>query len=65
MKFIKAMKNQKDKEWVDIKELTPLRFMPYVADLFHKITHRDLRGLGTYMDWVGVGSVGYQFPMDQ
>ena len=33
-KFIKAMQNWKDREWVDIKELTPLRHMPYVADLF-------------------------------
>ena len=49
------MKNQKDKEWLDIKELTPLRFMPYVADLFRRVTNRDLRGLSDYTDWMGIG----------
>ena len=55
-RFIKAMKNRKDHEWVDIKELTPLKFMPYVAELFRNITGRDLQGLGDYMGWVGIGS---------
>ena len=55
-RFIKAMKNRKDREWVDIKELTPLKFMPYVAKLFRNITGRDLKGLGDYMGWVGIGS---------
>ena len=54
-RFLKAMKNQKDHEWVDIKELTPLKFMPYVAELFWNITSRDLKGLGDYMGWVGIG----------
>ena len=27
-RFITAMKHRKDSEWVDIKELTPLEFMP-------------------------------------
>ena len=54
-RFIKAMKNQKDHEWVDIKELTPLKFMPYVAELFWNITSRDLKGLGDYTGWVGIG----------
>ena len=51
-RFVKAMK---DREWVDIKELTPLKFMPYVAKLFWDITGRDLKGLGDYMGWVGIG----------
>ena len=55
-KFIKAMKNHKDREWLDIKELTQLQFMPYVARLFHDITSIDLKGLGDYMDWMGAGS---------
>ena len=55
-RFIKAMKNQKDSEWVDIKELTPLKFMPYMAELFWNITGRDLKGLGDYMAWVGISS---------
>ena len=53
--FIKAMKNRKDKEWLDIKELTPLRFMPYVADLFRRVINRDLKGLGDYTNWMGIG----------
>ena len=53
--FVKAMKARKDSEWVDIKELTPLKFMPYVAKLFWDITSRDLKGLSDYMGWVGLG----------
>ena len=54
-KFLKAMKNQKASEWVDIKELFPLKFMPYMAELFWNITGRDLKGLGDFMGWVGLG----------
>ena len=54
--FLKAMKNQKASEWVDIKELSPLKFMPYMAELFRNITGRDLKGLGDFMGWVGLGS---------
>ena len=54
-RFVKAMKDWKDHEWVDIKELTPLKFMPYIAKLFRDITVRDLKGLGDYMGWVGLG----------
>ena len=36
--FIWAMRAQKENEWVDIKELNPLRFMPYITRLFHKVT---------------------------
>ena len=54
-KFIKAMKNRKEREWVDIKELTPLEFMPYVARLFRDITNVDLRGLSDYTGWMGLG----------
>ena len=55
-RFVKAMKDRKDHEWVNIKELTPLKFMPYVAKLFREITGRDLKDLGDYMGWVGLGS---------
>ena len=55
-KFLKAMKNQKASEWMDIKELSPLKFMPYMAELFWNITGRDLKGLGDFMGWVGLGS---------
>ena len=54
-RFLKAMKNRKDSEWVDIKELSPLKFMPYVAKLFRNITGRDLKSLGDFMGWVGIG----------
>ena len=53
-RFVKAMKDWKDHEWVDIKKLTPLKFMPYMAELFQDITSRDLKGLGDYMGWVGI-----------
>ena len=53
-RFVKAMEDQKDREWVDIKELTPLKFMPYIAKLLQDITGRDLKGLGDYMGWVGL-----------
>ena len=43
------MKAQKESEWVDIKELTPLQFMPYIARLFREVTGRDLSGLGDYI----------------
>ena len=49
------MKNRKASKWVDIKELSLLKFMPYVAELFRNITGRDLRGLGDFMGWVGLG----------
>ena len=48
-KFLKAMKNRKASEWMDIKELSPLKFMPYVAELFWNIISRDLKGLGDFM----------------
>ena len=33
-KFLVVMRNRKAVEWTDLKELTPLQFMPYVANLF-------------------------------
>ena len=53
-KFLKAMKNWKASEWMDIKELSPLKFMPYMAELFWNITGRDLKGLCDFMGWVGL-----------
>ena len=37
-KFLSIMAKKKGHEWTDIKELTPLRFMPYVAKLFREVT---------------------------
>ena len=54
-RFVRAMKEWKNCEWMDIKELTPLKFMPYIAKLFWDITDRDLKGISDYMGWVGLG----------
>ena len=37
-KFLAVMAKKKNREWMDIKELTPLQFMPYVAKLFREVT---------------------------
>ena len=44
-KFISVMVQRK-REWTEVKELTPLKYMPYVAKLFHEVTGKDLQGLG-------------------
>ena len=54
MKFLEVM-TQRKKEWVDLKELTPLRYMPYVARLFHEVTGREFWGLDRFMGWIGRG----------
>ena len=36
-KFLAVMRKRRAVEWTDIKELTPLQFMPYVADLFREV----------------------------
>ena len=53
-KFI-SMMVQRKKEWTDVKELTPLKFMPYVAELFKEVTGKDLWGLGQFTGWIGLG----------
>ena len=53
--FVRAMRAQKESEWVDIKELTPLEYMPYIARLFQKVAGIDLSGLGDYTGLVGLG----------
>ena len=58
-KFLKAMKNRKASKWTDIKELSPLKFMPYMAELFQNITGRDLKDLGNFMGWGWVGLGDY------
>ena len=37
-KFLAVMAKKKNHEWIYIKELTPLQFMPYVAKLFREVT---------------------------
>ena len=49
---------------MDIKELSPLKFMPYMAELFKNVTGRDLKGLGDFTGWVGLGGY-YQWKLAQ
>ena len=49
------MAKRKASEWTDIKELTPLQFMPYVAKLFKEVTSQDLQGLRQFTGWIGQG----------
>ena len=54
-KFLAVMVKWMASEWTDIKELTPLQFMPYVANLFRKVTGKDLQGLSQFTGWIGLG----------
>ena len=54
-RFVRAMRAQKESEWLDIKELNPLGYMPYVARQFWKVTDVSLSGLNDFMRWVGIG----------
>ena len=54
-KFLAVMVKWKASEWTDIKELTPLQFMPYMAKLFQEVTVKDLQGLSQFTSWIGQG----------
>ena len=54
-KFLAAMRNRRAIKWTDIKELSPLKFMPYVAELFKNVTGKDLKGLSDFTGWIGLG----------
>ena len=54
-KFLAVMRNRKAVEWTDLKELTPLQFMPYVANLFQEVTGKDLYGLSQFTGWISLG----------
>ena len=54
-KFLAIMAKWKASEWTEIKELTPLQFMPYVAKLFQEVTGQDLQGLSQFTGWIGLG----------
>ena len=54
-KFLGVMAKKKNHEWMDIKELTPLQFMPYMAKLFREVTRQDLPGLSHFTRWIGLG----------
>ena len=49
------MRNKRTIEWTNIKELSPLQFMPYVAKQFKNITGKDLQGLSDFTGWIGLG----------
>ena len=40
---------------MDIKELSPLKFMPYIAELFKNVTGKDLKSLSDFTGWIGLG----------
>ena len=50
-KFIKVMEEQKS-EWLNIKELEPLRYMCYVDQCFMDSTGHNLKGLGLHTKWI-------------
>ena len=54
-KILAVMAKKKNREWTDVKELTPLQFMPYVAKLLGKVTGRNLSGLSHFTGWIGIG----------
>ena len=54
-KFLVVMVKQKASEWTDIKELMPLQFMPYVANLFREVMGKDLQGLSQFTGWISQG----------
>ena len=51
LQFAEHMHTAKD-EWVDIKELTPLQFMPYVQRWFQTTTGIHLRDLDRLVEWI-------------
>ena len=51
-KFIQAMEECKDREWLDIKELAPLCYMHYVAKCFRNTTGHNFKGLGLHTKWI-------------
>ena len=51
-KFIQAMEEHRDCEWLDIKELVPLCYMCYVAKCFLDTTGHKLKGLSIHTKWI-------------
>ena len=51
-KFLAVMRNKRAVEWMDIKELTPLQYMPYVANLFREVMGKVLHGLSQFTGWM-------------
>ena len=51
-KFLQVMEAKREMEWLGIKELTQLRFMPYIAHHFEEATGHHLSGLSDYKGWI-------------
>ena len=51
-KFIQAMDEHKDSEWLDIKELASLQYMRYVSKCFQETTSHHLQGLSLHTKWI-------------
>ena len=51
-KFMWVMDDRKDSEWLDIKELTPLQYMPYAARCFQETTGHHLKGISKHTGWI-------------
>ena len=49
-KFLAVMAKKKNREWTDVKELTPLQFMPYMAKLFREVPDETSQALATSPD---------------
>ena len=49
---MQVMDHHKDSEWLDIKELFPLQYMPYVARCFQETTGYHLKGLSKHTGWI-------------
>ena len=54
-KFLGVMAKKRNHEWMNIKELMPLKFMPYMAKLFREVSGQNLSGLGHFTGWIGLG----------
>ena len=63
-RFVRAMRARKESEWVDIKELNPLGYMPCVARQFRKVTGVSLSGLDDFMGRVGIGGYYHWRPSE-
>ena len=53
--FLKTMQAQKEMDWLDIKEVRPLKYMGYVADVFQEVSGHYLDNLSGYTGWMRAG----------
>ena len=51
-KFIQAMDERRECEWLDLKELAPLRYMTFVSRVFQETTGLRLKGLTELTGWI-------------